>query len=98
MRLLHVCESCDRREILTPDQAFDMGWDYAPMVYPFGLVTPRLCPECDISKSTWWALYVDGIPQEGLTDRQHETIRRIAAEPESIMVDLDENDRSTSDE
>ena len=29
-RLIHVCEVCGKTKIMTPEQAFNEGWDYPP--------------------------------------------------------------------
>ncbi len=29
-KLLHVCESCGKTEVMTPEEAFEAGWDYPP--------------------------------------------------------------------
>ena len=42
--LLHICEVCGRTEVLTPQEAFDKGWDYPPMMGSFGDVSPRTYP------------------------------------------------------
>ena len=91
MRLVHICDGCGVRAVLTPDEAFDLGWDHPPRVGAFGPLTPRLCPNCDITKSVWWALMMlaDGIGPM-LTAQQIATIDRVAGEPETILVRDDE--------
>ena len=32
MKLRHICEVCGKEEILTPEEAFEKGWDYPPMM------------------------------------------------------------------
>lgn len=29
-KLIHICEVCGKTEILTPEEAFNDGWDYPP--------------------------------------------------------------------
>ena len=29
-KLIHICEVCGKTEILTPEEAFNEGWDYPP--------------------------------------------------------------------
>lgn len=36
----HICEVCGVEEILTPAEAFDLGWDYPPRMGQFGVVGP----------------------------------------------------------
>jgi hypothetical protein len=38
----HICEVCGVEEILTPSQAFDVGWDYPPRMGQFGVVGPPM--------------------------------------------------------
>ena len=33
--LIHICEVCGKTEILTPDEAFNDGWDYPPRMGGF---------------------------------------------------------------
>lgn len=86
MRLLHVCEVCDAEAILTPDEAFDAGWDYPPRMGHFGVVSPRTCPKCLMKDTVWAALTMYGKTEAELTDRQLATIQRIIAEPASIAA------------
>lgn len=37
-RLIHVCEVCGKTKIMTPEQAFNEGWDYPPRMGAFGIV------------------------------------------------------------
>jgi hypothetical protein len=86
MALRHMCEVCDVEEVLTPDEAYDAGWDYPPRQGRFGVISPRVCPGCPSTATVWWALTCDGYTQEMLSDRQRDVIARILAEPASIMV------------
>ena len=36
-KLIHICEVCGKTEIMTPEEAFNDGWDYPPRMGPFGL-------------------------------------------------------------
>ena len=29
-KLIHICEVCGKTEIMTPEEAFNYGWDYPP--------------------------------------------------------------------
>ena len=82
----HICEVCGVEEILTPGDAFDLGWDYPPRMGQFGVVGPRCCPRCPNVKTVWWALVIDGYTEDMLTEAQRATVRRIAGEPKSIAV------------
>lgn len=90
MRLLHVCEVCGKTEILTPEEAFDQGWDYPPVMGTFGVISPRTCGNCAIDGTLWWALNA-GMRIEDLNMKQLETLRRIMQEPESIMIREDDS-------
>ena len=85
-RLRHVCEVCGRTEILTPQEAFDEGWDYPPRMGSFGIVSPRTCPDCSMMDTAWAALTLKGKTPNELTERLKQTILRIVSEPESILV------------
>ena len=86
-RMLHICEVCGKTEILTPQEAYDMGWDYPPFMGSFGVVSPRTCPNCMMMDTTWAAITLKGVKPDELSDRQKQTIMRIIREPESILVD-----------
>lgn len=76
------CEApgCGREETLRPQEAFAAGWDFAPLVFPPGLILPRTCPEHSAEDTVWWALMVDKIDPGELTDFQRAVINRIRAE------------------
>lgn len=44
-KLLHICEVCGKQELLTLNEGFEQGWDYAPYMYPFKVISPRTCGE-----------------------------------------------------
>lgn len=85
----HICEVCGVEEILTPGDAFELGWDYPPRMGQFGVVGPRCCPRCPNVKTVWWALVIDSYTEDMLTDAQRATVVRIAGEPESIALKND---------
>ena len=80
----HICEVCGRTEILTPQEAYQAGWDYPPCMGSFGIVSARTCPDCSIFDTAWAALVLHHKGDE-LTEKQRETIARILAEPYSIL-------------
>jgi hypothetical protein len=82
----HICEVCGVEEILTPSEAFDLGWDYPPRMGRFGVLGPRCCPRCPNVRTVWWALVIDGYTEDMLTEAQQQTVRRIAGEPGSIAL------------
>lgn len=83
-KLLHICEVCGKEELLTPREGYDKGWDYAPYMYPFKVISPRTCETCGIEKTVWFQNSVMHTPLENLTDKQKDTVKRILNEPESI--------------
>ncbi|MCI8424633.1 MAG: DUF4248 domain-containing protein [Adlercreutzia sp.] len=85
-KLLHICEVCGKEEVLTPDEAFNQGWDYPPRMGAFGIVSPRTCGSCPINKTVWWDLVCEKKQTNELTPHQLETIVRILGEPVSIQV------------
>ena len=83
-RYIHICEVCGRREILTPEEAFEAGWDYPPRMGTFGVISARVCPKCPITKTLWWALTVSHDDPMLFPERHRRTLLRIFGEPESI--------------
>jgi hypothetical protein len=56
MQLRHICEVCGREEVLTPEAAYGLGWDYSPRMGSWGVISPRICPNCLINRTAWWAM------------------------------------------
>ena len=83
---MHICEVCGRKEILTPQEAFDQGWDYPPLTGHLGVLPPRTCPTCNMMDTVWAAITMLGKRAEDLTDEQQQVIVRIVSEPDSILV------------
>ena len=86
MRLRHICEVCGVEEILTPDEAHDVGWDYPPRMGTLGVISPRTCPNCPINRTVWWAIAIDGYTADMLSEQQQAVIERILGEPDTITV------------
>lgn len=86
--LRHICEVCGKDEILTPEEAFNAGWDYPPRMGSFGVISPRTCGNCGIESTVWWALMMDKKPSEELTEAQMATVLRIQSEPQSIIPEV----------
>ena len=85
-RLIHVCEVCGKTKIMTPEQAFNEGWDYPPRMGTFGIVSPRTCGNCVVIDTLWMALQSGKIKNfEDMTPEQRVTLARIQNEPASIM-------------
>ena len=85
MKLLHVCEVCGKTEILTPEEAFEKGWDYPPKIGTFGILSPRTCSNCATTDTIWWKLVRQNMKPEDLSDKDMETLIRILNEPQSIL-------------
>ncbi|MBN3455670.1 hypothetical protein JNN96_16765 [Mycobacterium sp. DSM 3803] len=86
-RIRHICEVCGRTEILTPAAAHKDGWDYPPKMGQFGVISPRTCPDCPNTATVWWAVVMDGLSEDMLSDAQRAVVARILAEPMSIAVE-----------
>lgn len=86
-KLKHICENCGQTEILTSNEAFEQGWDYPPFMGTFGVVSPRTCPDCEMSTTLWWELQMTKTPVDALSERHTQTLQRILGEPASIMPD-----------
>lgn len=86
MSLRHICEVCGLDEILTPTAAYAAGWDYPPKMGIFGVISPRTCRACPMNGTVWWAIEVDGLTEDMLSDAQRAVVARILAEPASIVV------------
>jgi hypothetical protein len=86
MQVRHICEVCGVEEILTPEAAYQAGWDYPPTIGTFGVIGPRTCVNCSINQTAWWAITVDGYTTDMLTSEQRAIVARILGEPDSVVV------------
>lgn len=84
-RLLFRCEKCGKEVRMTPEESFRAGWDAAPYMYPFGVISPRTCSSCSIEDTLWWAIAVEGKNLSELSPMQTAALRRLLAEPESLL-------------
>lgn len=85
-KLIHVCEVCGKTKIMTPEEAFNEGWDYPPRMGMFGVVSPRTCGDCGIEDTLWMALQSGKIKSlDDMTPEQRVVLARIQNEPESII-------------
>ena len=89
-RFHHICEICGLDEILTPDEAFEAGWNYPPRMGHFGIISDRLCPKCPSLETIWWLLMMEKRTADVLTERQRAAVDRMLAEPESLMLTPEE--------
>ncbi len=78
----HHCEVCNLKLLLTPEIAFNLGWDYPPRMGKFGIVSPRTCGNCGIEDTASFALVVSKTPIEELSDKHLATVHRIIQERE----------------
>lgn len=84
-KLIHICEVCGKAKIMTPEEAFNEGWDYPPRMGSFGVISPRTCGDCNMTQTLWWALVQDNKKIKDLTPEQLIVLKRIQNEPASIM-------------
>ena len=72
---------------MTPEQAFNEGWDYPPKMGTFGVISPRTCGDgnCNLTKTLWFALDQEHKEVKDLSEEQKTVLRRIQNEPESIL-------------
>ena len=77
--------NCIKHFIL--EEGFAEGWDYAPRMYPFKVISPRTCGNCGgIEGTAWYEICVKHKKFDELTEKQKQTVMRICNEPESIMA------------
>lgn len=81
----HICEICGKRELLTPEEAFEQGWDYPPRMGTFGVLSPRTCGSCAMVDTLYWKIITGELSSQDLDERQTETFLRIQGEPESLF-------------
>lgn len=87
IRFWHYCEVCEKKELLTADEAFEQGWDYPPKMGQFRIVFPRTCGNCCM----FGTLYLKLISGDfNLSADEKETWERINNEPESLLPSEDE--------
>lgn len=92
MRLRHVCEVCGKEEILSPEEAYDRGWDYPPKMGAFGVISPRTCGNCNITDTLWWQIAVKKRDVRELSKSQLDTFVRILNEPASILASEEDDE------
>jgi len=92
LMLYHICEICDKTELLTSEEGFLQGWDYPPKMGIFGVLSPRTCGDCSIEGTLWLEAVVRRTPLEELCPRHRMTLQRISDEPGSILPDDDEDE------
>lgn len=77
---LHWCEVCGLEVLLTPDLAYELGWDFPPRMGAFGVISPRTCGNCGIEGTVWFAMAVEKKSIQELTDEQYAKVLRIVGE------------------
>ena len=85
--------SLQKKRHLTPEEAFNEGWDYPPRMGAFTVLSPRTCGECSITDTLWWKLVTDKNNEHNMnnfTDEEKKTLKRIMAEPYSLLEEEDE--------
>ena len=76
----HWCEECGRTELLTPQEAYEQGWDFPPRMGQRGVISPRTCGSCPITATVWWVMAIDKATIDDLTPGQRKVIARILHE------------------
>lgn len=93
IRFLHICECCGKTEFLTPEEAFQAGWDYPPTIGTFGVIGPRTCGNCTMDNTLWWAVAEKKIPLDQLSPAQEAAMVRILGEPWNLLEKGDQTGR-----
>lgn len=88
MKFLHVCEVCGKEEMLTPEEAYEQGWDYPPKMGKFGVVCPHTCGDCPIVETVWWKLIALKMRPEDLSEKDKATLNRIINEPLNLKTEI----------
>jgi len=83
--LRHICEICDKEEILTVEEGYRRRWNYPPKAGPFRALFPRTCGKCLANDSVWWDMILLKGSFSQITERQERALRRILNEPKSIL-------------
>ncbi|MFT4298309.1 MAG: hypothetical protein QM597_01535 [Aeromicrobium sp.] len=81
----HWCEVCGREERLTSQAAYEAGWDFPPRMGAWEVVSPRTCGQCGMGQTVWWAITMEGVTAEGLTEHQRDVVARITAERSGVV-------------
>lgn len=87
----HFCECCGKKKFMTPEQAFNEGWDYPPRLGAYGVISPRTCGTCSITDTVWWKINMNKISMKDLSGREKTIIQRILSEPYSLL-ELEDDD------
>jgi hypothetical protein len=77
---VHWCEVCNLELLLTPEIAYNLGWDFPPKMGEFGVISPRTCGACGVEGTVWFALAVTKVSIDDLTDEQYGKALRILKE------------------
>lgn len=84
----HYCEVCGKKELLTPDEAYEQGWDYPPRMGIWGVLGPRTCGNCGIADTVYMKI-AGGKKMSELNEKEREVVGRIIREPYSVLKDED---------
>lgn len=90
IRFWHYCEVCGKKELLTPEEAFEQGWDYPPRMGRFRILSPRTCGNCSIADTLYIKLVSGGKTFSDLSEEEKAVLARIMNEPESLLPSEDE--------
>jgi hypothetical protein len=81
---VHWCEVCGLELLLTPEIAYELGWDFPPKMGKFGVISPRTCGGCGIESTVWFAMAVKKMTADELSDKQYATALRIINEKQPM--------------
>ncbi len=92
IRIRVLCECCGKVEIICSTEERTLGWDYTGegAVYTsimFGVFSPRTCGKCEITKTAYWTIAVEGKTKAELSENQSQAMERIMQEPEILRID-----------
>lgn len=86
MKYKVICEVCGKEQIYDNlEDAYNDGWDYPPYIGEFGILSPRTCPDCDITRTVWYKFQ----SSDRINIHDLKVIERIKNEPESLYVEED---------
>ena len=87
----HVCEVCGKEETLTPNEAKSAGWDYPGKLGDFGVVSPRICGDCPVEETFWWAQSQHGMHRwsQEIPSEKRKVYKRILEEPDVLFTGID---------
>jgi hypothetical protein len=84
---VHWCEVCGLEVLLTPEIAYELGWDFPPGMGEFGIISPRTCGACGVEGTVWFDLAVNKKTVDELTNEQYAKALRILKEKDDPRLE-----------